>query len=104
LEIPSTRAFESPVGIPASALSRRVTRPKGELISQKSGRRSTFLSQPHRHPLLFDAKYPLTSKNSPSILPSIEINTLSNKGSFAVRDMVKHEVFDKVLIADPNLC
>ena len=39
--------------------------PKGELISQKSGRRSTFQSQPHLQPLLFDAKYPLTSKNSP---------------------------------------
>jgi len=50
------------------------------------------------------SKYPLTSKNSPPILPSIESNTLSNKGSFTVRDTVKHEVFDKVPIADPNLC
>jgi len=31
---------------------------KGELISQKSGRRSTFLSQPQRQRLLIDAKYP----------------------------------------------
>ena len=29
----------------------------------KSGRRSTFLSQPHRQPLLFDAKYPLLQAN-----------------------------------------
>jgi len=36
----------------------RITRLKGELISQKSGRRSTFLSQPQRQPLLIDAKYP----------------------------------------------
>jgi hypothetical protein len=50
------------------------------------------------------SKYPLTSKNSPPILPSIESDTLSNKGSFTVRDMVKHEVFDKVPIAGPNLC
>jgi len=54
--------------------------------------------------MLFDAKYPLTSKNSPPILPSIESNTLSNKGSFTARDMVKREVFDKVVIADLNLC
>jgi hypothetical protein len=81
-----------------------VTRPKGELISQKGGRRSTSLSQSHRQPLLFDARYPLTSKNSPPILPSIEGNTLSNKGSFTARDMVKREVLDKVVIADLNLC
>jgi len=57
-----------------------VTRPKGELISQKSGRCSTFLSQPHRQPLLFDAKYPLTSKNSLPILPLLESNVLSKGG------------------------
>ena len=55
-----------------------MTQPKGELISQKSGRCSTFLSQPHLQPLLFDAKSPLTSKNSPPILRTIESNVLSN--------------------------
>jgi hypothetical protein len=54
-----------------------VTRPKGDLIFQKSGRRSTFLTQPHRQPLLFDVKYPLTSKNTPPILPTIKSNALS---------------------------
>ncbi len=55
----------------------RVTRPKGELISQKSGHQSTFLTKSHRHPLLFDANYPLTSKNSPPILPSRKRKFLS---------------------------
>jgi hypothetical protein len=27
-----------------------------------------------------------------------------NKAVFTVRDLVKHEAFDKILIADPNLC
>jgi hypothetical protein len=81
-----------------------VTRPKGDLISQKGRRRSTSLSQLHRQPLLFDARYPLTSKNSPPILPSIESNTLSNKGSFTARDMIKREVLDKVVIANRTLC
>jgi hypothetical protein len=60
-----------------------VTQPKGELISQKGGRRPTSLSQSHRQSLFFNAKqmqdaiYPLTSKNSPPILPSIESNALS---------------------------
>jgi hypothetical protein len=35
-----------------------------------------------------DAKYPLTSKNGPPILPPIDSNTSSNKGSSIVRDMV----------------
>jgi len=35
------------------------------------------LSQSHRQPLLFDANYPLTGKNTPPILRSIESNTLS---------------------------
>jgi hypothetical protein len=81
-----------------------VTQPKGELICLNDYRRFTSLPQSHRHSLLLDAEYPLTSKNSPPILPSIESNTLSNKGSFTARNMVKHEVFDKVLIAGPNLC
>ncbi len=37
------------------------------------------ISQSHRQPLLFDVKYPLTSKNSPPIVPAIESNALSNK-------------------------
>jgi hypothetical protein len=45
----------------------------------KGGRRSTFLSQSHRRPLLFDAKYPLTSDNSPPIVQPLESNTLSKK-------------------------
>jgi hypothetical protein len=57
----------------------RVTRPQDELISQKSGPRSTFLTQPHRQPLFFDAQYLLTSKNSLPILPAIESNALSKK-------------------------
>ncbi|MEK7827260.1 MAG: hypothetical protein AAB299_05960 [Thermodesulfobacteriota bacterium] len=52
---------------------------RGADLSKKGGLYSSYLSQPHRHPFLFDAKYPLTSKNSPPILPSIESNTLSNK-------------------------
>jgi hypothetical protein len=55
----------------------RVTRPKGKPISQNDSRCSTSLSQPHCQPQLFDANYPLTSKNSPPILPSIESNVLS---------------------------
>ena len=39
--------------------------------------RGTSLSQSHRQPLLFDAKYPLTNKNSSPIHPPIESNTLS---------------------------
>jgi len=35
-----------------------VARPKGDLISKKRGRRSTSLSQSHRQPLFFEAKYP----------------------------------------------
>jgi hypothetical protein len=42
------------------------------MISQKGGRCSTFLSQPHRQPLLFDAKYPLTSNNSPLYFHQLE--------------------------------
>jgi hypothetical protein len=57
--------------------SRRVTRPKGEPISQKSGRRSTFLTQSRRHPLFFDEKYPLTGKNTPPILRCAKSNILS---------------------------
>jgi hypothetical protein len=49
-----------------------VTRPKGELVSQKGRRRSTSLSQSHRRPLFFDAEYPFTSKNSiPRIINGI---------------------------------
>jgi len=33
-----------------------VTQPKGELISQKGGRRPTSLSQSHRQSLFFNAK------------------------------------------------
>jgi len=47
----------------------RATLPKGKLISQKGGQRFTSLSQPHRQPLLFDAQYALTNKNSNPILP-----------------------------------
>jgi len=36
--------------------SYRVKRSKDEMISQKSGRQSIFLTLPHRQPLLFDAK------------------------------------------------
>jgi len=36
----------------------RVTRPKNELIFQKSGHQSIFLTQPHRHHLLSDLKQP----------------------------------------------
>ena len=50
----------------------------GEQIPHKDGCRSTALSQSHRQSLLFDVKYPLTRKNSPPILLSIESNTLSN--------------------------
>jgi hypothetical protein len=52
LEIPSMRAFESPVGIPANALSMQVTRPKGELISQKRAASTPpiFLSFPTASP------------------------------------------------------
>jgi hypothetical protein len=57
---------------------------KGELISQKSGRCSTFRSQPHRQPLILDAKYPLTRENSPPILRAVRSNTLStNQNTFA---------------------
>jgi hypothetical protein len=51
-----------------------------------------------------NAKYPLTSENSPLILPCIESDTSSNKGSFTARDMIKHEIFDKILIAAPSFC
>jgi hypothetical protein len=34
--------------------------------------------QSHRQPMLFDVKYPLTSKNSSPIVPAIESNALSN--------------------------
>ena len=83
------------------------------LTGEPTGRQSDFskkdaaaLSLFHnaRQALLFDAKYPLTSKNSPPILRSIESNTLSNKGSFTARDMVKREVLDKVVIANRTLC
>jgi len=43
----------------------RVTRPKDELISYKSGSFSTFLSQPHRQSLLFDAKISLDKQKHP---------------------------------------
>jgi hypothetical protein len=56
-----------------------VIRPKGDLIFQKSGRCYTSLSQSYRQPLLFDGKYPLTDKNSPPILPTVESNVLSKK-------------------------
>jgi hypothetical protein len=46
----------------------QVNRSNGQSVSQKSSHCSTFFSQPHRQPLLFDAKDPLTSKNSPPIL------------------------------------
>jgi len=49
------------------------------MISQKGGCCSTSLSQSHRQPLLFDAKYTkytLTSKNSPPILRPLESNVL----------------------------
>jgi len=48
---------------------------------EQGGRRSTSLSQSHHQPLLFDANYSLTSKNSPPILPSIENNALSTINS-----------------------
>ncbi|MBU2054769.1 MAG: aminotransferase class IV, partial [Proteobacteria bacterium] len=35
--------------------------------------------QPHRRPLLFNAKYPLTRKNSPPIVRPIESNILSRE-------------------------
>jgi hypothetical protein len=61
--------------------SRRVMRPKGDLISQKSGRRSIFLTQPHRQPLFFDEKYPLAVKNTPPMLLAVKSNILSiNEG------------------------
>jgi hypothetical protein len=43
----------------------------------KKGNRGTSLSQSHRQSLFFDAKYPLTSKNSSPIRPSIDRNALS---------------------------
>jgi len=72
--------------IPA-ATSYRVKLSKDELISQKSGRQSIFLTQPHRQSLLFDAKQmknvpekcSLTSKNSPPILPLRKRKFLSLK-------------------------
>lgn len=59
----------------------RVTRPKHELLTQKSVCRPIFLTQPHRQPLLFYAKYPLSSKDSTSILLTIESNVLSKRSS-----------------------
>ena len=50
--------------------------PNGELISQESGRCSTFFSQPRRQSLLFDVNYPLTDKNSPFTLPPFESKLL----------------------------
>jgi hypothetical protein len=70
-----------------------VTRPKGELISQKGGRRSTSLSQSHRQSLLFDAKSPLTSKNSPPILQPPENNVLSKRTSSVLRYIYLAEFF-----------
>ena len=55
----------------------RVTRPKCGMISQKSGHRSTSLLQSHRQPPVFDAKYPLTSKNSSPMLHPWKSNVLS---------------------------
>jgi hypothetical protein len=56
-----------------------VNRPKVELISQKGGRRSTSLSRSHRQPLLFDAKYPLTSKNSPLCFNTLKEMSYKNR-------------------------
>ena len=43
-------------------------------------------------------------KKQPPYTSTPESNTLSNKGSFTARDMVKREILDKVVIADLNLC
>jgi len=58
-----------------------VTRPKGELISQKSGRCSTFLSQPHRQPLLFDAKISLDRQKQPPYTLTPRKQCLIQKGT-----------------------
>src|SRR5450756_2484018 len=56
---------------------------------------TTFLSQSHRQPLLFDAKYPLTSKNSLPILPFLESNVLSrSKSKNKKEEELRNEVFE----------
>ena len=47
----------------------RVTRPKGEPISRKSGHRSIFLTKSHRQPPVFDAIRCKISLDKPKVVP-----------------------------------
>jgi hypothetical protein len=55
----------------------RVTRPKGELISQKSGHRSIFITQLHRQPLLFDAGISIDKQKQPPYTSATKAISLS---------------------------
>jgi len=61
----------------------RVTRPKGEPISQNDGRCSTSLSQPHRQPLLFDGQNSIDTQNLSSYTPTVNKQCLINSRAWS---------------------